>query len=208
MVHRARASHVGTCFSIADILAVLYAEILRVDPADPAHAARDRLILSLGHGGAALDAVLAARGFFPTTWLDDYCADGSRLAGHATHHQVPGVEVSTGSLGHGLPLGCGMALAAQRDGSPARTFVILSDGECDEGSTWEAALFAPHHRLDNLVAIVDYNKIQVSTGSSTDCSAPLRSRTSTKFASSVLFSSSGLFGSKENGSRGVVGSGS
>jgi transketolase len=160
MVHRARASHVGTCFSIADILAVLYAEILRVDPEDPEQTGRDRLLLSKGHGGAALYAVLAERGFFPTAWLDDYCADGSRLAGHATHHQVPGVEVSTGSLGHGLPLGCGMALAAQRDGSPARTVVILSDGECDEGSTWEAALFAPHHRLDQLVAIVDYNKIQ------------------------------------------------
>ena len=160
MVHRARASHVGTCFSIADILAVLYAEALRIDPHDPGRATRDRLLLSKGHGGAALYAVLAERGFFPSAWLDEYCADGSRLAGHATHHQVPGVEVSTGSLGHGLPLGCGMALAAQRDGSPARTFVILSDGECDEGSTWEAALFAPHHRLDNLVAIVDYNKIQ------------------------------------------------
>jgi transketolase len=160
MVHRARASHVGTCFSIADILAVLYAEVLRIDPRDPGGAARDRLLLSKGHGGAALYAVLAERGFFPSAWLDEYCADGSRLAGHATHHQVPGVEVSTGSLGHGLPLGCGMALAAQRDGSPARVFVVLSDGECDEGSTWEAALFAPHHRLENLVAVVDYNKIQ------------------------------------------------
>ena len=160
MVHRANASHVGTCLSMADILAVLYSGVLRVDPRRPDWSERDRLILSKGHGGAALYAVLAERGFFPRAWLDDYCGDGARLAGHATHHGVPGVEVSTGSLGHGLALGCGMALAAQRAGGDSRTFVILSDGECDEGSTWEAALFAPHQRLENLVAIVDYNRLQ------------------------------------------------
>lgn len=160
MVHRANASHVGTCFSMSDLLAVLYADVLRLDPERPGWADRDRLILSKGHGCAALYAVLAERGFFPASWLDEYCRDGARLAGHASHHGVPGVEVSTGSLGHGLSLGCGMALAAARSGAPYRTFVILSDGECDEGSTWEAALFAPHHRLDNLVAVVDYNKMQ------------------------------------------------
>src|SRR5205807_10186772 len=113
-----------------------------------------------GHACAALYVALAERGFFPDSWLDDFYQDGARLAGHATHVGVPGVEISTGSLGHGLPIGCGMALAAKRDQAAYRVFVMLRDGECDEGSNWEAALFAPHHRLDNLVVIIDYNKIQ------------------------------------------------
>lgn len=159
MVHRANASHVGTCLSMADILAVLYSGVLRVDPERPDWLDRDRFILSKGHGAAAVYAVLAECGFFPKEWLDTYCQDGSKLAGHITHG-VPGVEASTGSLGHGLSIGCGMAAAGKRDGRPYRVFVMLSDGECDEGSTWEAVLFAPHHRLDNLVAIVDYNKLQ------------------------------------------------
>jgi transketolase len=116
--------------------------------------------LSKGHGAAALYATLAERGFFPVDWLETYGADGTRLAGHISHYGVPGVEVSTGSLGHGLSLACGMALAGKHDRGPFRVFALLSDGECDEGSTWEAILFAPHHRLDNLVAVVDYNKIQ------------------------------------------------
>jgi transketolase len=161
MVHRANASHIGTCLSIADILAVLYGSVLRVDPQRPDWPERDRFILSKGHGAAIFYAVLAERGFFPVAWLEEeYCRDGGRLCGHATSTGVPGVEVSTGSLGHGLSIGCGMALAAKRGGSPARVFVVLSDGELDEGSTWEAVLFAAHHGLDNLVAIVDYNKIQ------------------------------------------------
>jgi transketolase len=160
MVHRAQASHVGTCLSMADLLAVLYGAILRLDPARPDWNDRDRFVLSKGHGAAALYAALAERGFFPLAWLDTYCDDGSRLAGHISHHGVPGVEVSTGSLGHGLSFACGMALAGKRDRRSYRAFALLSDGECDEGSTWEAALFAPHHRLDNLVAVVDYNQIQ------------------------------------------------
>jgi transketolase len=160
MVHRAKASHVGSCLSMADLLAVLYGGVLRVDPARPDDPDRDRFLLSKGHGAAALYATLAECGFFPTAWLDTYGQDGTRLAGHVTHHGVPGVEVSSGSLGHGLSYACGMALAGQRDGRPYRVFCLLSDGECDEGSVWEAALFAPHHRLDNLVAVVDYNKIQ------------------------------------------------
>jgi len=160
MTHRAKSSHVGTSLSIADLLAVLYGGALRVDPGRPDAPDRDRFILSKGHGCAALYATLAEGGFFPLEWLDTYCQDGSRLAGHITHYGVPGVEVSTGSLGHGLSIGCGMALAGKREERPYRVFVLLSDGECDEGSTWEAALFAPHHCLDNLVAIVDYNKIQ------------------------------------------------
>ncbi|MGH7546732.1 MAG: transketolase [Gemmatimonadales bacterium] len=160
MTHRARSSHVGTCLSMAELLAALYGRVLRVDPERPDWPERDRLVLSKGHGCAALYAVLAERGFFPTSWLEGFCADGSKLWGHVTHHGVPGVEVSTGSLGHGLGLACGMAIAGKRDGRAWRVFAVLSDGECDEGSTWEAALFAPHHGLDNLVAIIDYNKIQ------------------------------------------------
>jgi transketolase len=160
MTHRAKSSHVGTCLSSADLLAVLYGGWLNVNPAEPHAAARDRFILSKGHGCAALYAALAERGFFPLEWLDGFYTDGSPLAGHVAHAGVPGVEVSTGSLGHGLAIGCGMALAAHRDETSHRIVVMLSDGECDEGSTWEAALFAPHHRLDNLLAIVDYNKIQ------------------------------------------------
>jgi transketolase len=159
MVHSANAAHIGSCFSMADILAVLYTQILKVDPARPDWPERDHLIVSKGHGAAILYAALAERDFFPLDWLTGYCNNGSKLLGHVSHH-VPGVEVSTGSLGHGLPIGCGMALAAKRDGRSNRTFVILSDGELDEGSNWEAILFAGHHQLDSLVAIVDYNKIQ------------------------------------------------
>ncbi len=160
MTHRAGASHVGAVLSMADLLAVLYGRILRVSPLALTCPDRDRFILSKGHGCAGVYAALAELGFFPRDWLDGFYQDGSSLAGHITHAGVPGVEVSTGALGHGLPIGCGMALAGKRDGADYRVFTLLSDGECDEGSLWEAALFAPHHRLDNLVAIVDYNKIQ------------------------------------------------
>jgi transketolase len=145
---------------MADLLAVLYSGVLQVDPARPKWPDRDRFILSKGHGCAGLYAVLAERGFFPLSWLDDFYQNGARLSGHITDKGVPGVEVSTGSLGHGLSIACGMALAAKRDDQLFRVFALLSDGECDEGSTWESVLFAPHHGLDNLVAIVDYNKIQ------------------------------------------------
>ncbi len=160
MVHRANASHIGTCFSMTDILAVLYGSVLRIDPTRPDWSDRDRFLLSKGHGAAAIYATLAERGFFPVEWLKTYCEDGTKLAGHITHHGVPGVEVSSGSLGHGLSIACGMALAGKRTGKGHRVFALLSDGECDEGSIWEAVLFAPHHKLDNLVAIVDFNKIQ------------------------------------------------
>lgn len=160
MVHSAKASHIGTCLSMADMLAVLYGGVMRVQPDAPDDPRRDRFILSKGHGTAILYAVLAVRGFFPEDLLATYCKDGSRLTGHVNHAGVPGVEVSTGSLGHGLGLGCGMALGLRADKNDARVFVMLSDGECDEGSIWEAALFAPFHKLDNLVAMVDYNKIQ------------------------------------------------
>ncbi len=159
MVHRARASHIGSSLSMADLLAVLYGRVLRVDPAQPDWSGRDRLIVSKGHAAAALYAVLADRGFFPVEELETYCESGSRLLGHVSHH-VPGVELSTGSLGHGLAVGGGLALAAKRDRAAWRVFVLMSDGELDEGSVWEQALLAPQLGLDGLVAIVDYNKIQ------------------------------------------------
>jgi transketolase len=159
MTHYAKASHIGSCFSIADILAVLYTDVLRVNPAQPDWVDRDRFILSKGHAAAAVYAALAERGFFPQEWLNVYCQDGARLSGHMTYG-VPGVEVSTGSLGHGLSIGCGIALAGMRNKHNYRVFVLISDGECDEGSIWEAALFASHHHLNNLTTIVDYNQIQ------------------------------------------------
>lgn len=160
MVHRACASHIGGCLSVADLLAQLYGGWLRVDPERPEWLDRDRFILSKGHAAAALYAILAEIGFFPLQWLDSYCADGARLGGHVMHRYVPGVEVSTGSLGHGLPIALGMALGLKRDHRRARVVVLLSDGECDEGSNWEAALLAPQLRLDNLVVIIDYNRFQ------------------------------------------------
>lgn len=160
MVHKAGASHIGTCLSMSDLLACLYSFGMKVDPAKPADAGRDRFVLSKGHGAAGVYAVLAESGFFPREWLETYCADGGKLAGHITHHGVPGVDFSSGSLGHGLSVAAGMALAAKRDGAAWRAFCLLSDGECDEGSIWEAVLFAPHHQLDNLVVLVDFNKIQ------------------------------------------------
>jgi transketolase len=160
MANRGGSSHIGSVLSIADILAVLYGEVLRIRPDDPDWSDRDRFILSKGHAGAGVYATLAEMGFFPTEKLQTHYQDGSDLCGHVSHIGIPGVEVSTGSLGHGLSIGTGMALAARMDGCRHRVFVLLSDGECDEGSTWEAVMFAAHHDLDNLVAVVDYNKIQ------------------------------------------------
>ncbi len=159
MVKRARSSHIGSALSIAELLATLYGRVLRVSPGSVDSPDRDRFILSKGHGCTALYAALSARGFFPEEWLDTFGLNGTKLPGHATTG-IPGIEVSTGSLGHGLSLACGMALAGHRDRRDYRVFCLLSDGECDEGSTWEGVQFAPHHRLDNLVAIIDYNKIQ------------------------------------------------
>lgn len=160
MVHSAKASHIGSCFSMIDILAVLYGKIMVINPTDPFAENRDRFILSKGHAAAAVYATLAELGFFPIEWINEYCKNGSRLPGHLTKFDIPGVEVSTGALGHGLPIGCGIAIACKGKINLNRVYVILGDGECDEGSVWETALFAAHHKLDNLVAIIDYNKIQ------------------------------------------------
>ena len=160
MANRGGSSHVGSALSIADIIAVLYGRVLEVFPDNPKHPDRDRFILSKGHAGTAIYAVLAERGFFPVEKLNTHYQDGSDLSGHVSHMGIPGVEISTGSLGHGLNIGVGMALGAKMDDAGHKVVVLLSDGECDEGSNWEAIMFAAHHNLDNLLAIVDYNKIQ------------------------------------------------
>lgn len=160
MTSRGGGSHIGAVFSVADIMAVLYGSVLRVRPNQPDWDGRDRFILSKGHAGASVYVALAETGFFPKEKLDGYYLDGSDLSGHVSHKGVPGVELSTGSLGHGLSVSAGRAYAGKQTGKDFRVFCLLSDGECDEGSNWEAILFAGHHGLDNLVAIVDYNKIQ------------------------------------------------
>ena len=155
-----RGSHIGSVFSVAEIIAVLYTGILHVDPKEPKMPDRDRLILSKGHAGSAVYAALAETGFFPVEELKNHYANGSILSGHVSHKGIPGVEVSTGSLGHGLSVGTGMALGARMNGDRWRTWVVLGDGECDEGSVWEAALHAAHFGLDRLCAVVDYNHMQ------------------------------------------------
>jgi transketolase len=160
MTSRGGSSHIAAVFSMADIVAVLYGRVLNVNPADPRDAGRDRFILSKGHAGAGVYAALAERGFIPRELLQRHYTNGSVLSGHVSHKGVPGVELSTGSLGHGLGVGAGMAYAARLAGRQHRVFVLMSDGECDEGSNWEAIQFSGHHRLGRLIAIVDYNKIQ------------------------------------------------
>jgi len=159
MCHDKRASHVGGAFSVADALAVLYHDIVDVDPAAPRAPGRDRVYYSKGHACTALYAVLAERGFFPRAALDTFTDNGSVFTSHV-NHKVPGVELSTGSLGHALSVATGVALAGKRRGATWHTYVIVSDGELDEGSNWEAIMFAPHHKLDNLTLVVDYNKLQ------------------------------------------------
>lgn len=162
MVTVSKSSHVGSALSIVEILVTLYFKILNIYPLFPEKEDRDRFILSKGHASAALYATLAERGFFSKDSLDidKYHTDGGVLPGHLDSSITPGVEVSTGSLGHGLPMGTGMAIAAKHDNKNYKIYVLMSDGECDEGSTWEAAMLAAHLKLDNLVAIIDYNKIQ------------------------------------------------
>ncbi|MBR3334708.1 MAG: transketolase [Clostridia bacterium] len=160
MTHISRGSHIGSVLSVAEIIAVLYTSVLNVDPKEPKKPDRDRLILSKGHAGSAVYAALAETGFFPVEQLKTHYANGSILSGHVSHKGVPGVEVSTGALGHGLGIGAGMALGAKMDGARWRTYVVMGDGECDEGAVWEAALQAAQYRLDRLIAIVDYNHMQ------------------------------------------------
>ena len=160
MTHLSGGSHIGAILSVADIIAVLYADILKFDNKNPKWQGRDRIILSKGHAGASIYAAIAENGFFDVEELKTHYANGSRLSGHVSHH-LPGIDFSTGSLGHGLSAGAGMAFAMKQNGNTdSRVFVVLGDGECNEGSVWEAAQFANHFRLNNLVAIVDHNKMQ------------------------------------------------
>jgi len=160
MTSEGSSSHIGSVFSIADILACLYGGLMNVNPKNYKDKNRDRFILSKGHAGAGVYAVLAESGFFSTELLKTHYKDGSTLSGHVSHKNIPGVELSTGSLGHGLSVGVGLAISAKLDKRKNKVIVLLSDGECDEGSNWEAMMFASHHKLDNLIAIIDYNKLQ------------------------------------------------
>lgn len=177
MSHKGRVPHLGSALSCVDILVAAYFGAMAIDHTDPCDPGRDRLVFSKGHAAGALYAVLAYRGFFPVGLLDRFAQPGYNLPEHPAPQCVPGVEVPSGSLGHGLSLGLGMALAARIVGGTSRVFVIMSDGECNEGSVWEAAMFAPVHRLDNVVAVIDYNKWQ-ATGRSEEVMAlrPLKSK--------------------------------
>ena len=159
VLQASRRGHLGSAFSLVEILRVLYDDVLRYDPANLKWPDRDRCILSKGHGCLALYVILAEKGFFPTEELRKFCKSDGILGGHP-EHTIPGVEVSTGSLGHGLSIGIGFALNARYEKADYRTFVIIGDGESNEGSVWEAALCAGKHRLSNLTVVVDYNKQQ------------------------------------------------
>ncbi|WP_300369649.1 transketolase [Brachyspira sp.] len=159
MHYKSQTSHIGSNFSVADILSVLYNDILKYDIKNPNYINRDRVIYSKGHAATILYALLAEKGFIEKELINNYGNDNQILASHITH-KVDGIEFSTGSLGHGANIGCGIAIALKRKNIDAKVFVILSDGEMNEGSTWEAILFASHHRLDNLIFILDNNKLQ------------------------------------------------
>lgn len=159
MVYKGKASHIGGALSMADILAVLYNEILTLDANNPKWEARDRFLLSKGHACVSLYAALALKGFFPIEDIDTYAQPNSHFLCHASHF-VPGVEISAGSLGHIPAVACGLALASKKKLKSWKTYFLVGDGEMDEGSVWESIMFAAHHKLDNLVMIIDYNKIQ------------------------------------------------
>jgi len=154
------SSHIGSVLSMVDILAVLFGKFMKINPKMSDDPKRDRFILSKGHAGAGIYATLAELGFISKDLLKEHYQNGSLLSGHVSHKGINGIDVSTGSLGHGISIGAGMALGQKKLNYKAKTFVIISDGECDEGSIWEAILFAGHHKLNNLVVIIDYNKIQ------------------------------------------------
>lgn len=160
MTHLSHGSHIGSILSVADIVAVLYNDVANITPENIKDENRDRIVLSKGHAGAAIYAALAEKGFFPVEELKTHYADGSRLSGHVSHKGIPGVEISTGSLGHGACMACGIALNAKLEEMPYFTYTIVGDGECDEGSIWEMALFANHFKLNQFVVIVDHNKMQ------------------------------------------------
>lgn len=161
--YRTGTPHLGSCLSCVDILTALYFAVLRIDPAKPRDTERDRFILSKGHAAPALFQVLAMRGFYPETMLESYGQDGGVFAEHPpTPDHLPGIEAATGSLGHGLPIGLGMALASRVQGHLYNVYAVLSDGECNEGSVWESAMMAASQHVSNLCVIVDFNKWQAT----------------------------------------------
>jgi transketolase len=161
MSYHAKSAHMGGALSSVEILVSLYFSVMNVNPKHPSDPMRDRFVFSKGHDAKALYAVLAQRGYFPRSYYRGYECDNGKLPGHSTRGSVPGIEISAGSLGHGLSQAAGMAYGLTvKNVKKPRVFAVLSDGECDEGSTWEAILFAGHHKLDNLTVIVDYNKLQ------------------------------------------------
>ena len=162
LMKASRAGHIGGALSAIDIITALYFKIMRVDPKNPHWPQRDRFVLSAGHKCLALYATLAQKGFFDLTILDTYGARCSRLGGHPDMYKVPGVETNTGALGHGLSIAGGMAMGLRMDGLDASVYVIMGDGELAEGSNWEAAAAASHHKLDNLLVFVDRNHLQIS----------------------------------------------
>lgn len=161
MICRAGSGHLGGALSLVETFMTLYYRVMNVDPKTPQWPDRDRLVLSKGHAAPVLYTALAYKGFFPAGWLPTLNADGTKLPSHADARSVPGIDATTGSLGQGLSVACGMALAAKLDRKNHRVFAIIGDGESNEGQNWEAAMFAGHRRLDNLVAITDYNKLQI-----------------------------------------------
>ena len=153
--------HIGGALSVADVLALLYGHVMRYDPKNPGASDRDILVLSKGHAGPALYAALALKGFFPLDWLDTLNAGGTRLPSHCDRNKTPGIDMTTGSLGQGFSAACGIALGRKIDQNPVRIFTIIGDGETDEGQVWEAAMFASHYKLSNLIAFTDHNKLQI-----------------------------------------------
>ena len=160
-IYNAAAGHPGGSLSIADILAVLYFEKMNIDPKNPKMADRDRFVLSKGHCAPALYGILAERGFFPATQCATLRKIDSIMQGHPDMKHIPGIDMSTGSLGQGISAACGMALSAKLDKKDFKVYTILGDGEIEEGQVWEAAMFAAHYKLDNLIAFVDNNGLQI-----------------------------------------------
>lgn len=160
MIVKANASHIASSYSIVELLVYLYEKVLRIDPKNPNGVNQDKFILSKGWGVSALYAILAYKKFFNEELLNTYCEDDSKMIGMATKNDIPGIEVSTGSIGHGLPIGAGMAMAMKMKENNRKVYVLIGDGGCDEGVIWETALIAAHHNLNNLICIIDYNKWQ------------------------------------------------
>ena len=177
MSHAAGSAHLGSSLSCCDIVAAAYWHVLRIDPKKPKDELRDRFILSKGHAATTIYSALAFRGFYPESLLETYTKDGGKLAEHPPANSLPGVEAATGSLGHGLPIGNGMALVGRIKGQNYRVYALMSDGECNEGSVWEAAMFAAAQKLENLCVVIDYNKWQATARSNeTLALAPLREK--------------------------------